>query len=46
MLVMAIMGALSLALILVPFIPGIRDILRWVPIYGLIWREHYRSPAR
>jgi hypothetical protein len=42
-LVMAIMGVLSLALILVPFIPGVRDIPRWIPIYKLIWREHYRS---
>ncbi len=42
-LVMAIMGVLSLALILIPFIPGLRDIPRWVPIYRLIWREHYRS---
>ncbi|HTP18240.1 MAG TPA: hypothetical protein VMJ65_01475 [Solirubrobacteraceae bacterium] len=45
-LVMAIMGVLSLALILVPFIPGIRDIPRWIPIYKLIWRDHYRSLAR
>ncbi len=42
-LVMAIMGVLSLGLILIPFIPGIRDIPRWVPIYRLIWRNHYRS---
>ena len=42
-LVMAVMGALTLALILIPFIPGIRDIPRRVPIYKLIWREHYRS---
>jgi hypothetical protein len=42
-LVMAIMGVLSLALILIPFIPGIRDIPRWIPIYKVIWREHYRS---
>ena len=27
----------------VPFIPGVRDIPRWIPIYKLIWREHYRS---
>jgi hypothetical protein len=44
-LVMAVMGALSLALILVPFIPGVRDIPRWIPIYKLIWRNHYRSLA-
>jgi hypothetical protein len=42
-LVMAIMGVLSLALILIPFIPGLRDIPRWIPIYRLIWRQHYRS---
>jgi hypothetical protein len=42
-LVMAVMGALTLALILIPFIPGIRDIPRRVPIYKLIWREHYRA---
>jgi hypothetical protein len=42
-LVIAIMGVMSLALILIPFIPGVRDIPRWIPIYRLIWREHYRS---
>ena len=42
-LVMGIMGVLSLGLILIPFIPGIRDIPRWIPIYKLIWRDHYRS---
>jgi hypothetical protein len=42
-LVMAVMGALTLALILIPFLPGIRDLPRRVPIYKLIWREHYRS---
>jgi hypothetical protein len=44
-LVMAVMGVLSLALILIPFIPGVRDIPRWIPLYKLIWREHYRSSA-
>ncbi|HET9104142.1 MAG TPA: hypothetical protein VFN55_12390 [Solirubrobacteraceae bacterium] len=42
-LVMAIMGALSLALVLIPFIPGVRDIPRRIPLYRLIWREHYRG---
>ena len=41
-LVMAIMGVLSLALILIPFIPGVRDVPRWIPLYRLIWRDHYR----
>ena len=44
-LVMAIMGVLSLALILVPFLPGVRDIPRRIPIYKLIWRKHYMSAA-
>jgi hypothetical protein len=42
-LVLAVMAVLTLALILVPFLPGIRDLPRWIPIYKLIWREHYRS---
>ena len=42
-LVMAVMGVLSLALVLIPFIPGVRDIPRWIPLYRLIWRNHYRE---
>jgi hypothetical protein len=42
-LVLAVMGVLSLAFILIPLIPGIRDIPRRIPIYKLIWRDHYRS---
>ncbi len=41
-LVMSIMGALTLAFVLVPFLPGIRDLPRKIPIYRLVWREHYR----
>ena len=46
LLVMVVMGALSLALILIPFIPGVRDLPRWIPLYRLIWREHYRAASR
>jgi hypothetical protein len=42
-LVMLVMGVLSLAFISVPFIPGVRDLPRKIPIYKLIWREHYRA---
>jgi hypothetical protein len=42
-LVMLVMGVLSLAFICIPFIPGLRSIPRLIPIYRLIWREHYRS---
>jgi hypothetical protein len=37
------MAVLSLALICIPFIPGINRLPRWIPLYRLIWREHYRA---
>lgn len=43
LLVVGMMGILTLLLLLVPFIPGLRDIPRWVPIYRLIWRRYYRK---
>jgi hypothetical protein len=43
-LVMMVMGVLSLAFVLIPFIPVVNRIPRWIPVYRLIWREHYRSP--
>jgi hypothetical protein len=44
-LVMTVMAVLSLLFILVPFLPGVRDVPRWIPIYKLIWRDHYRARA-
>jgi len=38
-----IMMILMLALILVPFIPGVRSIPRKIPLYRLIWRDYYRD---
>jgi len=50
LLVWLVMAALSVAFILIPFIPGIRDIPRWIPLYRYIWRDHYQQlrapPAR
>ena len=43
--VWAIMMLLSLVMILVPFIPGLRSVPRWSRVYRLIWRRHYRSLA-
>ena len=37
--VTAIIGGLTLILLLVPFIPGLRDIPRWVPVHRLVWRH-------
>jgi quinol-cytochrome oxidoreductase complex cytochrome b subunit len=36
-------GICTLLLLLVPFIPGLRDIPRAVPVYRLVWRSWYRS---
>jgi hypothetical protein len=45
LLVVLTMVILSLALVLVPFIPGLRDIPRWVPIHRLIWRRYYKDTS-
>ena len=42
---MMIMGVLSLIFICMPVIPGLRTIPRKIPIYKLIWREHYAAAA-
>jgi hypothetical protein len=41
--VWAIMMLLTLLLMLVPFIPGLRSIPRLTRVYRLIWRRHYRE---
>jgi hypothetical protein len=42
-LVWVVMAVLSLGLVLIPFIPGVRSIPRWVPVHRLIWRDYYRA---
>jgi hypothetical protein len=39
--IILLMTVLTIALALVPFIPGLRDIPRWFPIHRLIWRRYY-----
>ncbi len=41
--VIAIMTILSLGLVFVPFIPGIRDLPRWIPVHRLVWKDYYRT---
>lgn len=45
LLVILTMGLLTSLLLFLPFIPGLRDLPRWIPIYRLIWREHYQFTA-
>lgn len=37
------MAALSLGLLLLPIIPGLRSIPRWIPMHRLIWRNYYHQ---
>ncbi len=41
--VWVIMMGLTLVLVFLPFIPGLRSIPRWSRVYRLIWRVHYRE---
>jgi hypothetical protein len=43
LLVLLLMLVLSAAFVCIPFLPGIRSVPRKIPIYKLIWREHYRA---
>lgn len=43
LLVMLVMGALALLFVCVPFLPGVRDVPRRVPVWRLIWREPRRG---
>ena len=36
-------GAATLLLLFVPFVPGLRDVPRWIPVHRLVWRSHYKS---
>jgi len=36
-------GLATVLLLLVPFIPGLRDIPRWIPVHRLVWRDWNRQ---
>ena len=44
--VWGLMMLLTLALMFLPFIPGLRSIPRKIPLHRLIWRNYYRRSAR
>ncbi len=37
-------GICTFLLLFIPFIPGLRDIPRVIPLYRLVWRSWYRMP--
>ena len=44
--VWGLMMLLTLVLMLVPFIPGLRSIPRLIPIHRLVWHDYHRSVSR
>ncbi|MDX3245601.1 hypothetical protein [Streptomyces sp. ME18-1-4] len=44
-LIWGLMALLSLGLMLVPFIPGVRSVPRWTRVHRLIWRTYHREQA-
>lgn len=45
-IITAIMVVLLLVFALIPFIPGLRDIPRWIPLHRLVWRDYYKRHGR
>jgi len=41
--VWGLMMLLTLLLMFIPFIPGLRSIPRWIPVHRLVWRNYYRT---
>ncbi|MEO7060759.1 MAG: hypothetical protein ABI083_13650 [Lapillicoccus sp.] len=44
--VWALMMLLTLVLLLVPLLPGVRSLPRLIPIHRLVWRDYYRDHPR
>ena len=44
-LVWGLMMVLTLLLMFLPLIPGLRDVPRWIPVHRLIWRRYYAGKA-
>jgi Cytochrome b(N-terminal)/b6/petB len=38
-------GLATLLLLFIPFIPGLRDIPRWIPLHRLVWRDWNKQAA-
>jgi cytochrome b/b6/petB-like protein len=45
MLAVYLTGLATLLLLAVPFVPGLRDIPRWVPVHRLVWRRRGTTPS-
>lgn len=43
LVIVLIMAGLTALLALLPFIPGLRTIPKWIPLHRVIWRDYYRA---
>ena len=41
-----IMAILSLGLVLLPYVPGVRSVPRWIPVHRLVWKRWYAEHPR
>lgn len=41
LIAIALTSLATLLLLAIPFLPGLRDIPRWIPLHRLIWRSYY-----
>lgn len=46
LLVVIAVAVITLLLMFTPFIPGLRSLPRWLKVYRLIWRDHYRDQRK
>ena len=45
MIAVYLTGLATILLLAIPFIPGLRDIPRWIPVHRLIWRGRSPTPT-
>jgi hypothetical protein len=45
MIAIYLTGVATLLLLAVPFLPGLRDVPRWIPVHRLIWRGWAKDAA-
>jgi hypothetical protein len=43
---MLMTGLFALIFLLIPWIPGLRSVPKWVPLYKLMWRDYYQLVER
>ena len=45
-IIAAILVVLLIIFTLTPFIPGLRDLPRWIPLHRLVWKDYYKKHGR